>query len=154
VLGTCAAFEIIQLLIHIHPGNIPRIEETSMDGRVLLFAVCVSAATAVLAGLIPAWSASRGDLNETLKRSGRSVKRHEGGLQRGLMIAEIALTIVLLVGSGLLIRSFWKLQSVDKGFTSLATATMNIQLDGRYDQPQRQNAFFKSLLERASAVPG
>src|SRR5258708_1536323 len=70
------------------------------------------------------------------------------------MITQIALTIVLLVGSGLLIRSFLKLQSVDKGFASLATVAMNIQLDERYGRPERQNAFFATLLERAGAVPG
>jgi predicted permease len=155
VLGTVAAFAIVRLLIRIHPGNIPRIEETSIDGRVLAFAVLATAATAVLAGVVPAWSASRANLNETLKRAGgRSVKSNAGRLHRGLMMGEIALTIVLLAGSGLLIRSFLKLQSVDKGFASMATVAMNVQLDGRYRQAQRQNAFFGALLEKAGAVPG
>ena len=75
-------------------------------------------------------------------------------LQRGLMIAEVALTFVLLTGSGLLIRSFLKLQWVDKGFIPSSTVTMNIQLDARYNQPERQTAFFRSLIDKASALPG
>jgi len=155
VLGTAAAFWIVRLLVNLHPVNIPRMEETSMDGRVLLFTVCVSLATAVLSGLFPAWSGSRCSLNEAIKGSGaRSVKGGASRLHSGLIVAEMALTIVLLIGSGLLIHSFLKLRSVDKGFASLSTVTMGIQLDGRYNQPQRQNEFFHTLLARVQAVPG
>jgi predicted permease len=155
VLGTAAAFWMVRLLMSFHSANIPRIEETSIDGRVLLFTVCVSLAAAVLSGLFPAWSASRCNLNEAIKASGaRTVKSGATRLQSGLIVAEMALTIVLLTGSGLLIHSFLKLRSVDKGFASLSTVTMGIHLDGRYNQPQRQNEFFQTLLARAQAVPG
>jgi len=154
-LGTATAFWIVRLLVDFHPANIPRIEETSIDGRVLLFSLCVSLATAVLLGLFPAWSGSRCSLNEAIKRSGaRSVKGGVSRLHSGLIIAEMALTIVLLTGSGLLIHSFFKLRSVDKGFASLSTVTMGVQLDGRYNQPQRQNEFFHTLLAQVQAVPG
>ena len=155
VLGMAAAFWIVRLLVNFHSANISRIEETSIDGRVLLFTVCVSLATAVFSGLFPAWSGSRCNLNEAIKGSGaRSVKGGASRLHRGLIVAEMALTIVLLIGSGLLIHSFLKLRSVDKGFASLSTVTMGIHLDNRYNQPQRQNEFFHSLLARAQAVPG
>ena len=155
ILGTAAAFWIVRLLVDFHPAGIPRMEETSIDGRVLLFTVCVSLAAAVLSGLFPAWSASRCNLNEAIKASGaRTVKSGATRLQSGLIVAEMALTIVLLTGSALLIRSFLKLRSVDKGFASLSTVTMGVQLDGRYNQPQRQNEFFQTLLARAQAVPG
>ena len=155
VLGVAAAWLIVRLLVNFHPANIPRIEETSIDGRVLLFTVVVSLATAVLSGLFPAWSGSRSNLNDAIRSSGtRSVKGGTGRLHRGLIVAEMALTIVLLAGSGLLIRSFLKLRSVDKGFSTQSTVSMNIELYGRYDQPQKQNAFFGALLERAQAVPG
>jgi predicted permease len=155
VLGMAAAFWIVRLLVNFHAANIPRMEETSIDGRVLLFTVCVSLAAAVLSGLFPAWSGSRCNLNEAIKESGaRSVKGGASRLHSGLIVAEMALTIVLLTGSGLLIRSFLKLRSVDKGFASLSTVTMGIHLDGRYNQPQRQNEFFHTLLARAQAVPG
>ena len=80
VLGMAAAFWIVRLLVDFHPAHIPRIEETSIDGRVLLFTLCVSLATAVLSGLFPAWSGSHCNLNEAIKGSGaRSVK---GGASR------------------------------------------------------------------------
>jgi predicted permease len=155
VLGVLAAFLTIRLLVHIHPAGIPRLEETSIDWRVLVFTVCASLATAILFGWFPALSASRCDLSEVLKSSGsRTVKGTAGRLQRGLTIAEVALTFVLLAGSGLLIRSFLKVQSLDKGFAPSPTVTMNIQLDARYNQPERQNAFFRNLIERAGALPG
>jgi predicted permease len=155
VLGIAAAFWMVRLLVNFHSANIPRIEETSIDGRVLLFTVCVSLAAAVLSGLFPAWSGSRCSLNQAIKTSGtRSVKGGASRLHRGLIVAQMALTIVLLIGSGLLIRSFMKLRSADKGFASLSTVTMGIHLDGRYNQPQRQSEFFHTLLARIQAVPG
>jgi predicted permease len=155
VLGMAAAIWIARLLVNFHPAHIPRIEETSIDGRVLLFTVCVSLASALLSGLFPAWSGSRGNLNEVIKGSGtRGVKGGASRLHSGLIMAEIALTIVLLIGSGLLIHSFLNLRFVDKGFASLSTVTMGIQLDGRYNQPQRREEFFRTLLARVQAVPG
>ena len=155
VLGTLAAFWIVRLLVTSHPANIPRIDEASIDGRVLLFTASVSLATALLSGLFPAWTGSRSNLSHALKSSGtRSVIRGAARLQRGLIIGEMALTIVLLAGSGLLIRSFLKLRSVDKGFRSLSTVTMGVRLDARYNQQQRQNEFFRTLLERTRALPG
>ncbi|MGH9613090.1 MAG: ABC transporter permease, partial [Bryobacteraceae bacterium] len=114
VLGIAAAFWIVRFLVDFHPANIPRLEETSIDGRVLLFTLCVSLAATVLSGLFPAWSGSRCNLNEAMKGSGaRGVKGGTSRLHRGLIVAEIGLTIVLLVSSGLLIHSFLKLRSVD-----------------------------------------
>jgi predicted permease len=155
IMGVLAASLVVRLLVHIHPAGIPRLEEISIDGRVLLFTVCASLATVLLFGLFPALSISRCNLNEVLKNSGnRTVKGAGGRLQRALTIAEVALTFVLLAGSGLLIRSFLNVQSVDKGFTSWSTLTAHIQLDERYNQPQRQSAFFRTLLDRAGALPG
>jgi putative ABC transport system permease protein len=80
VLGTAAAFGIVRIVVNFHPAHIARIEETSIDGRVLLFALCVSLAGAVLSGLFPAWSVSHYDLNDSIKSSGtRSIK---GGASR------------------------------------------------------------------------
>ena len=155
ILGVLAASFAIRLLIHLSPGNIPRIEETSMDGRVLLFAVCVSMVTAVLFGLFPALSTSQCNLQEVLKSSAnRTVKKSGGRLLRGLTIAQVALTFVLLTGSGLLIRSLLKVQSVDKGFTANSTLTMSIQLDDRYRRADRMNGFFRNVIDKASALPG
>lgn len=155
VLGTLAAFAIVRIFVNFHPAHIPRIAETSIDGRVLLFALCVSLASAVLSGLFPAWSASHCDLNGSIKNSGtRSIKGGVSRLRSALIVAEMSLTIVLLTAAGLLIHSFLKLRSVDTGFTSLSTVTAGVQLDGRYNQPSRQSAFFHALLDRAQALPG
>jgi len=155
LLGLAAAAVTIRLLIHFHPSNIPRIEETSIDARVLWFALAASFGTVLFCGLFPAWSASRADLHDVLKRSGsRAVKGTAGILHRGLIIGQIALTFILLAGSGLLIRSFLNLQAVDKGFRPSATMSMDIRLDGRYNTAERRVAFFQELVERASRLPG
>jgi predicted permease len=155
LLGVLGAFLAVRLLIHIHPANIPRLDETSIDARTLLFAVGASLATAFLFGLLPAFAASRCNLNEVLKRSSnRTVKSTARRLHHALMIVEVALTFVLLVGSGLLIRSFLKLQSIDGGFVPSSTLTLNIQLDSRYDRPDRRIAFFHNLIDRISALRG
>lgn len=155
VLGTALAFGIVRLLVDFHPADIPRIDETSIDTRVLLVTLCLSLATAVLSGLFPAWSGSHFNLNDAIKGSAaRVVKGRANWLHGGLIVAEIALTIVLLTGSGLLIHGFLKLRAVDKGFASLSTVTMGVQLDQRYNQPQARSEFFRSLLARVRAVPG
>ena len=154
-MGTAVAFGTVRLLIDLHPANLPRLEETSIDGRVLLFTLLVSIATAVLSGLLPAFSGSRCKLNEAIKGSGsRAVKGGASRLHRALIVAELALTIVLLTGSGLLIRSILRLRAVDKGFTSFSTVTMGVQLDPRYNGPERRSEFFHTLLARAQALPG
>jgi predicted permease len=156
ITGLVAAFAAIRLLIRFHPVNIPRLEETSIDWRVLLFTIGASFATALFCGLLPALPASRRNLNEALKSSGsRTVKGPAGRLHRWLTIAEIALTFVLLAGSGLLIRSYLKLMSVDKGFAASSTVTMRVQLDERYfNQPARQPEFFRRLIDKTSSLPG
>jgi putative ABC transport system permease protein len=155
ILGWLAASFAIQLLIRLHPTNLPRLEETSVDWRMLLFVIGVSLLAAVFSGLFPAWSGSRANLHEALKASGsRSVKGAASRFQNGLIVSQVALTIVLLAGSGLLIRSFLKLQAVDKGFDARSTVTMNVELDNRYDNNERQNAFFRDLIDRASALAG
>ncbi len=155
ILGVLAASVAIRILTRLNPAGIPRLDEVSIDWRVLLFSISVSVAAAGLCGVFPALSASRSDLNEVLKSSGnRTVKGPAGRLHRAFMVAEVALTFILLAGSGLLIRSFLRLQSVDKGFAPSSTLTMSIQLDARYNQRERHNAFFRDLIGRANALPG
>ena len=154
-LGVLAAAVTVRLLIHLHPVNIPRLEETTIDARVLLFALFASLATVLFCGLFPAWSASRCDGNEVLKSGGsRSARGAAGGLHRGLTIGQVALTFILLAGSGLLIRSFLNLQAIDKGFRPSSTVSMSVRLDGRYNRPERQIAFYRGLVERTAVLPG
>ena len=154
-IGVLIAYVAVRLITHINSGNIPRIDEVSVDWRALLFTACVSLSTGILFGVFPAFATSQFNLNDALKSAGRrTIKAGAGLLHRGLMVAQVALTIVLLAGSGLLIRSFIKLQSVDKGFSPSSTVTMNIQLDSRYNSPERQNQFYRALIDRISSVPG
>ncbi len=84
----------------------------------------------------------------------RTVKKSAGRLLRGLAVGQVALTFVLLTGSGLLIRSLLKVQSVDKGFTANSTLTMGIRLDDRYSRADQMNRFFRDVIDRAGAAAG
>ncbi len=115
-----------------NPGNIPRLDEIGINGAVLAFTFGLSLATGVLFGLAPAWRAIKLDPNSSLKAGGRS-GQSDGGLYlkrhrlRGLLVvSELALSLVLLIGAGLLIRSFIRLQSVAPGFTADHVLTMQI----------------------------
>ncbi|HEX3745022.1 MAG TPA: ABC transporter permease [Bryobacteraceae bacterium] len=154
VLGIVSAWLTVRLLVHIHPANIPRLEETTINARVLLFALGVSLSTVLFCGLFPAWSASRCEINDVLKRASRAVRGSTAGLHRGLAIGQVALTFVLLAGAGLLIRSFLNLQAIDKGFHPASTVSLDIRLDGRYNSPERQVAFYRQLIDRTAKLPG
>ena len=154
-MGVCLAFASIRLLLRLDPGNIPRLEEASVDVRVLFFALGVSLLTSAVFGLFPAFSASRCDPCEVLAQSGsRSVKGTRNRFRQGLIVGQVALTVVLLTGSGLLIRSLIKVLSVEKGFDPHSTVTMGLSLDERYAKPEQQVAFYRNLLDRLGALPG
>ena len=155
LLGTGVALLLVRLLVAAHPAHIARIEDTTVDLRVLFFSVFISLAAAVVSGFIPAWTGSRTELNEAMKRTAtRSVKGRASWPQRVLMVTELALTIVLLAGAGLLIRSFLNLRSVDTGFSSRSAVSFPVELYARYDQPEKQNDLYRALLTRTQAVPG
>jgi predicted permease len=139
------------------PGTIPDESEVVINSAVLLFAVGVCVATAVVFGLAPAWHASKTDLAGSLKEAGRSVSggRGQALLRNGLVVAEVALAVMLLVGASLMMRTLLALQRVDLGIRTDRLLTMRIPLPGqRYPDPARRIAFFRELLERVGAVPG
>ncbi len=155
ILGVLVAYGAVRVLLRLNPGNIPRIEETSVDGRILLFSAGVSILTALLFGLVPAVSASHNGLAATLKRAGnRGVKGGAGHARGALIAAEMALSVVLLAGAGLMIRSLVKLNAVETGYQPHSTLTMDLALDPRYDKPEKRRAVFHELLQRTSALPG
>jgi putative ABC transport system permease protein len=124
---------------------------------VLGFTFAVSVVTGVVFGLVPAFEASNIKLGETLKAAGRSLAGSRRGqrLRNALVVTEIALALVLLLGSGLLVRSFLRLQSVNTGFNAESVLTMRIGLPGsRYDQDAKKINFFTQALERMRAMPG
>ncbi len=153
-IGIALAFVFLRLLPRLDPGNIPRLNEASLDMRVLLFTVAVSVLTSVLTGILPALAVSRINLTDFLAITGsRSVAGAHTRVQSALIVLESALVVVLLAGAGLLIRSYINVESVDTGF-SPSTVSMNIGLDARYSQVQQRIAFFRDLFARFQALPG
>jgi predicted permease len=142
------------------PENIPRAGEIGVDARMLAFTLLISLVTGVIFGLAPALQASRSDVNESLKEGARGAS---AGLGRNrfrslLVVAEVALALMLLIGAGLLIRSFMRVQQVNPGFDARDVVTMGIVLPfvapSNYDKPEQQAAFFHRLLERTTTLPG
>ncbi|MGH9837616.1 MAG: ABC transporter permease [Blastocatellia bacterium] len=145
----------VDLLRTILPDNLPRAGEIGVDVRVFGFTLVVSLLTGILFGLVPALQASRTDLNETLKEGGRSSGGGGHNRFRGLLVvSEVALALLLLVGAGLMLRSFIRLMSVDPGLDPQNVLTMDIRLPRSKYQPPQQAAFFQQLLERLRALPG
>ncbi len=153
-VGILLSFFFLRLLPHLDPGNIPRLNEASLDGRVLLVAIVASLVTSVIAGLLPAVSASRMQLTEFLKsKNGPGKATGHSRLQSALIVAQTAMVVVLLAGAGLLTRSYINVISVDTGF-SQSTLTMNLSLGDDYSQPRTgREAYFKGLIARINNLP-
>jgi predicted permease len=152
VLGIGLAYLFLHLLLGLDPGDIPRLNEASLDTRVLLFTVGASLLTSLLAGILPALTVVRMSLTGFLTSGGGGAGTHTRS-QSVLMVVEAAVVVVLLAGAGLFIRSYLNVASVATGF-SPATVTMNVALDERYSTPQRQGAFFRNLINKIGALPG
>lgn len=145
------------LLVALKPADLARLSAIRMDWRVLIFVLAISVLTGVIFGLAPAWAASRADVAEALKESGRSSTSGPAGhrLRQFLVVSELALALVLLVGAGLLIKGFSRLRSVNPGFNPANILTMNIQLPAtRYAQIPPQTQFRREVLTRLNALPG
>ncbi|MFY9610787.1 MAG: ABC transporter permease [Blastocatellia bacterium] len=155
--GLLLAMWGIDLLVALKPANLPRLSEIGIDMRVLAFTLSVSVATGLVFGLLPALSATRLNLNEALKEGGRGAT---GGAashraRSFLVVSEIALALVLLIGAGLLIRSFRQLQSVDPGFNTANLLTMRVELpESRYREIPKQMVFRQRVLESVNSLPG
>jgi predicted permease len=135
---------------------LPRAEEITVDAPVLLFAFAASILTGILAGALPALRAGRPDLNDALKEGGRSDSAGAGGIMRhALIVFEVALSVVLLMGAGVMLRSLQALRAADGGFNPHNVLTMEISLPaGRYATPAQKTAFTYTLLDRLRALPG
>ncbi len=145
------------VLVAASPSDIPRVEQVGLDARVVIFTLLVSALTGVAFGLVPALQASKTELTGALNEGGRGATE---GFRRNrarslLVVAEVALSLVLLIGAGLLIRSFVRLMQTDPGFDPSRVIALDIPLSRqRYDTEQKQAAFFNQLVERARQLPG
>jgi putative ABC transport system permease protein len=156
-VGTLLAIWAIDLLVRYSgPASVPRVAETRLDGRALGFTVIISLLSGIVFGMAPAFGAARSNLNERLKEGGRQSVESGRNRLRGLLVAaEIALSIVLLVGAGLLINSFIRLQNVSPGFNPENRLTTSLSvLRTKYPQPDQQAGFFDRTLESLKAVPG
>jgi predicted permease len=154
-LGLYLAVVGVPTLIALGPPDIPRLEEAGLDSMVLTFTLGISLVAAILCGLGPAWKISQSDPSKSLKSGGRdSSGTIASGYVRGLLvITEFALSVILLTGAGLLIRSFLALQAVGPGFEPEHALTMRITLPAD-TQAMRRSAFLDSVQERVRALPG
>ena len=155
--GLMAAKAGTTLLLALKPAELSRFGAIHMDTRVFMFVFAISLLTGLLFGLLPAWSASHGELAEALRQNSRTTAT---GVSRSLLrsflvTGELALALILLAGSGLLIKGFLRLRSVDPGFNPANVITMYLQLPGtRYPQIPLQTNFRRELLARINAFPG
>jgi len=145
----------VRLLVALSPASLPRAEEAGLDARVLAFTLLVSLLTGVAFGLVPAIQASRVELTEALKSGARGAGGGRPGFARGTLVAaEVALSLVLLVGAGLLVKSFVRLTEVNLGFDPTHVVAADISLPYRYNTPEKRAGFYHELLTRVSALPG
>ncbi len=154
-LGAAGAFAFVPVLKAISPADTPLLNDVTMNGRGLLFALALSFALGVLLGIMPAWRVSRRKLNESLSATGRSSTeaRKSRRLKNILVAAEFALAMVLLTGAGLLIRSFVAVLNVDLGFRTENVLTIDVGVPNEMQPPQLVQ-FYREVMQRIGAVPG
>jgi putative ABC transport system permease protein len=153
--GLLVAVWLTQLLIHFSPGDVPRLAESQLNLSVTGFALAISILTGVLFGLAPAIQISKTDLNIDLKERGRGATAFRRSRLRGaLVIGEVALSLMLLAGAGLLVRSFVKLRNVSIGFRPDHVLTFSVALpEVKYQSKVQIQSFYRTLLERIQASP-
>ena len=153
-IGILIARWCVHLLVAFNPGDIPRIEHVSLDGTTLIFVTAVGFCTALLFGIAPALKFSRPNLQQSLKESGRTLAGATShGLRNALVVTEIALAVVLLIGAGLLMRSFITLINVDPGFAIDRVASLQVFIWDRYTKPEQRVAFVDETLKRMEQMP-
>ena len=155
-VGLLLSFWLIELLVSISPPNSPRFGEAGLDLRVLAFTLAISALTGLIFGLAPALHASKLDVSGSLKEGGRTGEGHRRTSARSLLlIGEVAMSLILLVGAGLLVKSFLRLQEVKPGFNPERVLIASLSLPGaKYKEEQQRIDFYRQLTERLKALPG
>lgn len=164
VIGLLLAFLLVKLLVALGPTNIPRLSELDalpLDWRVLGFTLGVSMLAGIISGLAPAWHASKLDLNEMLKEGGKGAMSgaRASSLRNLFIVAEMALALALLIGAGLMIRSFLRLQATGPGFSARNLLTMRLLLPLHKYPPgiangKKRTVFFEEAIKRIEAIPG
>ena len=154
-LGLLLAIWIVSWLLSHLPEGFPRSSEISINKTVLFFTASVAILTGIIFGLVPALQSAKTDVNEVLKSGGKGATQGKGHLRRFLVVGEVALSLMLFVGAGLLIKSFWQLTRVNPGFNSDHLLTLHVSLpELKYPEDKQVIQFYKELPERLSSLPG
>src|SRR5688572_1953137 len=156
LIGTLLAFAGIRLIRAFGPGTLPRLNEMALDLGVLGWTLAISLLAGILVGLAPAIATLRRDLRPTGEESGRSVSGGAAArrIRRALVVAEFALTIVLLVGAGLLVRSWWHVKSIDPGFKPERVLVIELSSPIAFNAPAQRADLYLRVLEEVHAVRG
>jgi putative ABC transport system permease protein len=157
VLGLAVAHAGIALIVAFFGDKLPQTGAVTLDGKVMGFTLGLSVLTGIIAGLAPAWRLSRTNVNEALKQGlGRTDAASGGrGTRNVLVVSEVALSLVLLIGAGLMIRSLWALRNSNPGLDPHNVLTMRVTLPReKYPKPEQQLAFYRQVVERVRALPG
>jgi putative ABC transport system permease protein len=153
-LGLFIAYAGTRAIVASGVADFPRLQEIAIDGRVLGFTLGLVIVTTLLFGLAPALQASNPNLIDALRAGARNITGSNSVLRASLVVTEIALSLVLLIGAGLLLRSFWRVVNVNPGFTTENVLTFDVSLpDEKYDR-QQATAFFERALQNIRALPG
>ncbi len=161
VTGVVVAFWAKDLILRLAHANVPRLSEVGVDTPVLIFTTCLSAASGMLFGLVPAWQFSKPDIQGTLKDARSASMPAKQRVRSALVVAQCALAMVLLVSAALLVRSFWRVMQVDAGIDGTGVLTARLWLPqpnepslGRYFKHPARVAFYEEVLRRARTLPG
>jgi predicted permease len=156
-LGLFVAYSVTNAVSKISTSSVPRVDTVSIDGGVLLFTLGISLVTGLFFGLFPAWHASRTDIGETMKEGGRSGTAGAGKkrVRSILVVAEVSISLVLLVGAGLMIKSFYRVLQADPGFNSTGVLTAQFSLpSSQYKDAAARRQFEKQLEAKLESIPG
>lgn len=154
-VGVVGAWWAVRAVVAFGPQTLPRLHEIAMDGRVLMFAAGLAVVTGLLFGLVPALHAARPDISQMLRQSTRGSSRGDNHTRDTLVVAEMSLAVVLLVGAGLLTRSFVRLMRVDPGFRTENLVVFDASLDPmKYHYDRDTRVFANSVIDRLQHLPG
>ena len=155
LVGLGVAHFGVKLIVRFLQEQLPSSTQISLDGQVLGFTLALSVLTGIIAGIVPAWRMSKSNVNETLKQSGRTGDSGGNRTRAVLVICEVALSLMLLAGAGLMMRTLWNLRSATPGFDSGNVLTLSLPIPStRYKTPQEEINFWNQLFTRVRALPG
>ncbi len=153
-LGVLVARVGLQSLLAFQPGNLPRVGAMVVDATVLGFAIAVTFLACLAFGIIPAWQGSRAEAADVLRQGGRTGGTVRGRARNGLVVAQVAFSVMLLIGAGLLIRTMQQLQAVDLGFDPTNVLALRVPLDGAAVEREERWAKFRTVADEVRALPG